>query len=334
MAIIAEPFKESGENFPQNIIILTDGRQLDCYPLATQAPKKSDGDQRQLFLDNAFYLLAHRERILSDSRMFLCPVAVQSGLAYTGTSGFRNPILGVYLEWWPLVPDAMQIDGSGRRGLVCQLSGSPLSGMNKCSLVRQDGRLDVVTLSSFGRHWGPFMKLNQRYTEAKQLYQAYTLSQVLDILRREDNGHADLAAAVDVQFMKHHIETLNRQIEQIQDECRQWHDKYTSALTRYNADKMRQLYAECEAFEANVSSQVSSLRQQKQALKASLKAGQLTNKAYQQQLTPLKRRISDLLLRISHFEFSKVREAFPDEADISFPMIESFVCGKRNQNNS
>lgn len=325
MAIIAEPFKEGGEHFPQNKIILTDGRQLDCYPLAAQTPHQFDGDQRQLFLDNAFYLLAHRERILSDSRMFLCPVAVQSGLAYTGTSGFHNPILGVYLEWWPLVPDAMQTDGSGRRGLVCQLSGSPLSGMNKCSLVRQDGRLDVVTLSSFRRHWGPFMKLNQRYTEAKQLYQAYTLNQVLDILRREDNGHADLAAAVDVQFMKHHIETLNRQIEKIQDECRQWHDKYTSALTRYNADKMRQLYAECEAFETNVSSQISSLRQQKRALKTSLKAGRLDNKAYQQQLTPLKRRISDLLLRISHFRLSKVRETFPDEADITYPMIETFV---------
>ena len=357
MSIIAEPLKEGGNNFPQNKIILTDGRQLDCYPLATQAPDKLDDDhleldktgqylvvgrrkpspapqpsasaeaQRQLFFDNAFYLLAHRERILSDSRMFLCPVDVQSGLAYTGTSGFHNPILGVYLEWWQLAPDAMQTDGSGRRGLVCQLAGSPLSGSNRCSLVREDGRLDVVSLSPFNAHWSPFMKLNQRYTAAKQLYQAYTLSEVLDILRREDNGNADFSAAVDVLFMKRHIEKLNRRIEQIQNECRQWHDKYTSALTRYNADKMRQLYAEYEAFEANVSSEVSSLRQQKQALKASLKAGRLNNKAYQQQLTPLKRRISDLLLRISHFRFSKVRETFPDEADISFPMIETFVSG-------
>ena len=175
------------------------------------------------------------------------------------------------------------------------------------------------------------MKLNQRYTAAKQHYQAYTLDEVLDILRREDNAGADLAAAVDLLFMKHQIEKLNLQIEQIQNECRLWHDKYTSALTRYNADKMRQLYAEYEAFESNVSSQISSLRQQKQALKAGLKAGRLNNKAYQQQLTPLKRRISDLLLRISHFRFSKVRETFPDEADIDFPMIETFVCGKRSQ---
>lgn len=56
--------------------------------------------QKKLFTDNAFYLLAHQERIMRDSRMFLAPVAVQNGLAYTGTSGFNAPTLGIYLEWW------------------------------------------------------------------------------------------------------------------------------------------------------------------------------------------------------------------------------------------
>ena len=124
MSIIAELFKEGGENFPQNKIILTDGRELDCYPLAEEPPEKLGHDpmeldktgqylvvghrkpspipqpsptvesQRQLFIDNAFYLLAHSERILNESRMFLCPVAIQNGLAYTGTSGFHGPTGG------------------------------------------------------------------------------------------------------------------------------------------------------------------------------------------------------------------------------------------------
>ena len=103
MSIIAELNKKSEEKFPQNKIILIDGRVLDCYPLTKEVPEKLEDDhleldktgqyliigrgkpsptpqpsptiegKRQLFIDNAFYLLAHSERILSDSRMFLCP---------------------------------------------------------------------------------------------------------------------------------------------------------------------------------------------------------------------------------------------------------------------
>ena len=52
----------------------------------------------KLFLNNAFLFLKNKDRIMSDSRMFLCPVPIQNELAYTGTSGFHHPALGVYLE--------------------------------------------------------------------------------------------------------------------------------------------------------------------------------------------------------------------------------------------
>ena len=255
MSIVAEPYKEIKGLFPQGKIILHDGRMLDCYPLTEQTPEEIEHDHleldktgqyliigrqkrtpssqpsatheelRQLFIGNAFYLLAHKERILSDSRMFLCPVSIQNGIAYTGTSGFRKPTLGVYLEWWGIVEEAMRTDEKGRRSLVYQLAGSPLSGRNSCGAVRDDGRTEAVSLSSFSRHWGPFMHLNQRYTEAKQLYQAYTLQEVLDILRMEDDGKANLSVMIDLQFMKHEIDVLNNYIESIKVECDRWHDK-------------------------------------------------------------------------------------------------------------
>ena len=294
MSIVAEPFKEGKGLFPEGKIILIYGRELDCYPLAGQNPEKIETDtlaldttgqnliigrqkptpvpkpsttveeQRQLFISNAFYLLAHKERILSDSRMFLCPVAIQNGIAYTGTSGFRKPTLGVYLEWWGFVEEAMRTDKNGCRSLVYQLAGSPLSGRNSCGAVREDGRTEAVSLSSFGRHWGPFMQLNQRYTEAKQLYQAYTLQVVLDILHQEDdNSKADFSVMIDVLFMKREIERLNQRIEKIKEECDRWHDKYNGALIRYNAEAMCQVYADCEAFEANVTKEIDALKAQK-----------------------------------------------------------------------
>ena len=359
MSIVAEPYKEIKGLFPQGKIILHDGRMLDCYPLAEQTPEEIEHDHleldktgqyliigrqkrtpssqpsatheelRQLFIGNAFYLLAHKERILSDSRMFLCPVSIQNGIAYTGTSGFRKPTLGVYLEWWGIVEEAMRTDEKGRRILVYQLAGSPLSGRNSCGAVRDDGRTEAVSLSSFSRHWGPFMHLNQRYTEAKQLYQAYTLQQVLDILHQEDNGNTNWGSTIDLLFMKHEIDTLNRRVERIMEECNKWYNKYTDALTRYNEEKMCQLYADYEVFEGNVSKEIDRLKEQKKELKANLKSRRLNNIAYQRQLTPLKKRINDLLAKISHFKYDKVREAFPNEEDINFTMVENFVCKNR-----
>ena len=359
MSIVAEPFKEDKGIFPEGKIILTDGRVLDCYPLAEQKPEKIESDSleldrtgqyliigrrkptpvpkpsatveelRQLFISNAFYLLAHKERILSDSRMFLCPVAIQNGIAYTGTSGFRKPTLGVYLEWWGLVKEAMRTDKKGCRSLVYQLAGSPLSGRNSCGAIRENGRIEAVSLSPFSRHWVPFMHLNQRYTEAKQLYQAYTLQEVLDILHLEDdNSKADFSVMIDVQFMKHEIEILNQRFDAIKEECNRWHDKYEDALTRYNAEAMRQVYADCEAFEAQVTKEIDALKAEKKDLKASLKRGRIDNVSYQRRLTPLKKRISDLFLQISRYTHEKIQDTFPDEKDINFNMIEKYF-GKK-----
>lgn len=362
MSIVAEPFKEDKGLFPEGKIILHDGRTLDCYPLAEQKPEKIESDSlqldttgqyliigrrkptpvpkpsatveelRQLFISNAFYLLAHKERILSDSRMFLCPVAIQNGIAYMGTSGFRKPTLGVYLEWWGLVEEAMRTDKNGCRSLVYQLAGSPLSGRNSCGAIREDGKIEAISLSSFGRHWGPFMQLNQRYTEAKQLYQAYTLQEVLDILHQEDdNSKVDFSVMIDMLFMKREIERLNQRIEKIKEECDRWHDKYNDALIRYNAEAMRQVYADCEAFEAQVTKEIDALKAEKKDLKASLKRGRIDNVSYQRRLTPLKKHINDLFFKISCYHHEKAKLTFPDEEDINFNLIEKYFSKKNKE---
>ena len=227
----------------------------------------------------------------------------------------------------------MHTDNKGRRSLVYHLAGSPLSGMNKCCAIREDGQQEIVSLSSFSAHWGPFMKLNQRYTEAKQLYQAYTLQQVLDQLHQEDNGQTNFAPYIDAIFMKHDIAALNRRIASIQEECDKWRSKYTDLLTHYNEEKMRQLYTDCETFEANITKEIDHLKEQKRNLKANLRRGSLDNVSYQRQLTPLKKRIKDLLYSISHFRYEKVRESFPDNQDITFSMIETFVRDKSGSSN-
>lgn len=137
-----------------------------------------------LFTEHAWFLLANAEKILSDSRMFLARVKVQSGLAYIGTSGFWRPTLGVYIEWW-LNYRQTAIDKNGN--LVWYISGSPFSGRNCCSSITPEGKqVKLAQHTSFSSIVRSFMEVNNRYTEAKQRCEAYTLEEVLIMLRGED----------------------------------------------------------------------------------------------------------------------------------------------------
>lgn len=193
-------------------ITLLNGTVLPCYPVERQdskvvqdrwsfdmtgtyltfgkrklrkEPAKSEEQKalEKLFTDYAFFLYQHRDRILADSRMFLAPVAVQNGLFYTGISGFRIPTLGVYAEWWNECKDTLRTNEDGELSLLYYLSGSPLSGVNYCKAVYADGRIEDVNLyRSFPDYWQSFMRINRRYTEAKQIYKSYTLQEVINRL--------------------------------------------------------------------------------------------------------------------------------------------------------
>ena len=137
-----------------------------------------------LFTENAWFLLDNAEQIFSDSRMFLAPVNIVNGLAYLGTGPFKNPTLGVYLEWWLNYREAA-VDAKGN--LVWYISGSPLSGSNCCSSVDRDGQhLPISQHTRFLDIWRSFSEVNNRYNEAKQRCESYTLEEVLVILRGEE----------------------------------------------------------------------------------------------------------------------------------------------------
>lgn len=120
-------------------ITLVNGAILPCFPVEMGkhgAVAEISQDQEKLFTDNIFYLWQHKERILSDSRMFLAPVSVSSGLSYFGS--ILNPTLGVYIEFWTESEIAINTDAKGQRNIVYKVVGSPLTGVNYCSIVYEE----------------------------------------------------------------------------------------------------------------------------------------------------------------------------------------------------
>ena len=343
--------------FPEGKIVLLDETELECFPKAEVTGKDAVSDelaldttgqyfsigkgkpsqqpsadenkqQEELFVSNAFYLLAHKDRILSDSRMFLCPVEVQNGLAYTGTSGFGNPTLGVYIEWWLNCRGAMRVDKDRRRSLVYHIAGSPLSGANKCSEVYENGETKVVSLSPFNEHWSPFIRINTRYTDAKAKYQHYPLELVLEILHREDDGKTDYALIIENRFLNYEIDKLNFLVSHLTEDRDDWRQRYYDVLMTSNDAKIREFYAECQALETRVDLEMIYLKEQKQSLKSELKSGRMDNVTYQKQITPINKRLKELEFEPSYFASNKLKELFPND-NISFLMIEKHIYKHR-----
>lgn len=342
---------------PKNSITLMNGVVLECYPneahqtdfaldkmtldttgvymnvgnkpLKPQPKTKEDMErQKILFTDNAFYLLAHRERIMRDSRMFLTPVAVTNGLAYTGTSGFNAPTVGIYLEWWAACAEAMRIDKDGNRSLVFHLAGSPLSGANHCAEVYEDGRNEQIHLSSFSDYWRPFMAINTRYDEAKHIYKAYTLEELLAILHNEDKGGLDYSREINECFMKHEIGSLKKRVERLNEESSKWYNMYVDTFMKLNKARISGAFSEFQSFKEKTETEIDSIKTQKRNLKAELKGGRIDNITYQRILMPLNKRIQGLEFSVSTRKYDLLNKFLSE--GISFSTIESYISNKNN----
>lgn len=342
---------------PQNSITLMNGAILECFPKESHqgdfVPDKMKLDatgtylslgnkpckpqprateekeqQKKLFTDNAFYLLAHQERIMRDSRMFLAPVAVQNGLAYTGTSGFLAPTLGIYLEWWNECSIALRTDKDGNRSLVFHLAGSPLSGTNHCAEVFEDGRIEHIQVSSFISHWQPFVNINTQYDEAKHMYQAYTLEQVLEILHAEDGESWDYSSEIKERFMLSEINELKKKVERLTKESEKWYSMYADTYMKYKDAEISEAFSTFQSFREECEAQINSIKMRKRALKAELKSGRMDNIAYQHTLTPLNKQIRELEFRVSTQKYELVNKYLSE--GISYDTIESYMNKKNN----
>ena len=342
---------------PQNSITLMNGAILECFPKESHqgdfVPDKMKLDatgtylslgnkpckpqprateekeqQKKLFTDNAFYLLAHQERIMRDSRMFLAPVAVQHGLAYTGTSGFLAPTLGIYLEWWNECSIALRTDKDGNRSLVFHLAGSPLSGTNHCAEVFEDGRIEHIQVSSFISHWQPFVNINTQYDEAKHIYQAYTLEQVLEILHAEDGNGWDYSSEIKERFMQSEINELKKKVERLTKESDKWYSMYADTYMKYKDVEISEAFSTFQSFREECEAQINSIKMRKQALKADLKSGRIDNITYQRTLTPLNKQIRELEFRVSTQKYELINKYLSE--GISYDTIESYMNKKNN----
>ena len=172
------------------------------------------------------------------------------------------------------------------------------------------------------------MAINTRYDEAKHIYQAYTLEQLLAILHNEDKGKIDYSREINECFMRHEIDKLNRRVEQLTEESAKWYNMYVDAFMKYNDARISEAFSEFRAFENETKEEIGSIKAQKRKLKAELKSGRMDNITYQRTLMPLNKRMKDLEFGISTRKYELINKYLSE--GISYSTIESYMNNKNN----
>lgn len=342
---------------PEGKIQLLNGNVLDCYPLE-QAGKQVDnevtldttgtyfaiGGKKQaptpktdegnvggwsLFCDNAFRFLQYRNRIMSDSRMFLCPVPIQNDIAYTGTSGFHNPTLGVYLEWWLNCEIALVFNGIGKKKLVYQIAGSPLSGRNSCGVVDENGKTETESIYPFSSLWPIFMRINNRYDEAKSLYQAYTLKQVVDILGKESLSLIDDMELENIYLRSElywKTKDMPAKIQNLEDMI----GRLNFRLFYAYCDDLKAIMAIYDEKKEKKEQREKEIDEECKELRRQLKSGEIDNKQYQKRLTPLKKEKENNIYLLREYRRSALEPLFPD-LGYTISDVEAFFKDPRSE---
>ena len=289
-------------------------------PAKPKPTDEQEGNLQKLFTDNVFLILANRERILNDSRMLLTPVTVRNGLAYTGA--FSTATLGVYIEWWMCAPYSVLFDEKDdTMALIWYLSGSPLSGGNLCSMVTEDGKTETVKVPFFKKLWPKFTDILADYHDAKELYQAYTLPETIDILKNETTREFYTESIKEFRYQAK-VNLLNAQLrdweqnyESLREKCDKYEKEWHFALFQLKKEEIVAFYKEYCLRKETLQNRKEELAKENQELKRKLRHKELTNKEYQPLLSANKKEIEQLKWKLNEYANESISTLVPKLAE-------------------
>lgn len=297
------------------------------FQKAREERNKMERQELEFFLDHAFYFYKNADRIFKDSRMFLSPVPVRSGLAYIGTNGLNRPTLGIYLEWWIYCKGDITHDQEGNDALTYYIAGSPLSGSNSCSCVYPDGKTIVIHHDSFSTVWSSLATINKRYTEAKQRYEAYTLQEVWDILSSTEQSEASkLATQLMIQEGKvaAKVATLNEKILRLSSYNNELYKRLKQVCIKLYHKDLETFREEYKKTKQEVDNEITALMEQRRELKSQLKKGVLDNVTYQKLLHPLNQKRDSFKHQLWAFKEKNI-ERLTENGDLTRSIIEDYL---------
>lgn len=270
----------------------------------------------KLFTNNALLLLANRERIMNDNKMRYVPISVNNGLAYFGS--FETATLGVYMEWWMSIPYSVLFEENNRMSLIWRISGSPLSGCNLCSTVTEGGNIQTVKVPFFRKLWPQLAKLTADYQATKDIYQVYSLSEVIDILKHEtteefyNKSIEEFQYQAQIRLSHAELAECKELYRQAKDASSNYQYKWHLALIESRIDAVKSFYDSYVLKVTDMRRRTEILQEDNRQLRAQLRRGELTTREYQPLLIRNNKEIENIRLNVSVFQKDELSNLFPE----------------------
>ena len=157
----------------------------------------------------------------------------------------------------------------------------------------------------------------------------------------EANDQGDSLLERELFLLRHDNLALRQQIQDTQEAMEYMRSTLLKAYLECKREVLADWYADYCRKQEDGKEVLESLNLQKQQLKQQLRTGEINNKFYQHQLTPLKKRISDLKLELEFGAKKELSELLPgvihplgDSGYITFDEVVKFVgachtCSRR-----
>ncbi len=293
------------------LLQLMNGTVLGCYnrPASKNLLPTSDEDRKdltQLFLAHAFVFLENRDRILSDSRMFLTPVPAPLGMEGT------QPTLGIFVEWWKSCVWSCIMEPNGRKWLVYQMRHDHLREVTYCRVVNPQGEISPRTLTPYGALSSSFKSLCRRYEDKQKRYDAYTLREVLDIFER-DGCKAAYRKSMHIFFLQQINRQFKRRLTQVSESEQHIYELFRDHLLADRASQLHDFYTDIfPAMIADKEAQTSQPRRQITDLRLQLGEDREKDLDIFQQCHELRKQQTILVLECCKIEKEELRKILPE----------------------
>lgn len=294
---------------------LRDGRTLYTTPYVSdkgyvdgkESNRKQCREDMDYFLKYAFFFFANRERIYSDSRLFLSRVPVSIGL---GCIDDHNTTLGGYLEMWEHFQQSVTCDNDGNIAFLFDAVGSPLSGSCVLSVVNEDGKRSIIRTGHLTQYLKMLGNAHNRYMKVRASSWAYSVKQVYDILKAEDDGDKHYEQSLRTNTLQLQVRLLAKRQEQMAKENAELKKELHDTRLQLKKDEIIALTNSKMEYEDLMKDELEDLHKKCHALKQEY-AGRHATKEFQQIYVPLKQQERELRKNIEDEYLAGFRKIWP-----------------------
>lgn len=307
---------------PNGYIRLMDNSLLKVYE--TKEPHKGfekgqDSKVFEFFQEHIPLFWKHRNLILSDSRMFLSPIP--SVVSFYNFRNSSNPTLGIYLELWGICKYATKQEDNGLLSFVTNVSGNPLSGSNRCTLVNEKGQIiQGVSIDSYSTVGRELYKLIERYKDLDKTYETFSLEEIVKRLQtpQDEPKEVNIVLSTANRYDAFEIESKYKSLLSKYEYLENSHSQAVDLLHRYvveaNREELTKKYKEHINLQKEWTKREKELKEERANIRYRLRHLEPNSRELQLRLKAISKEETEWSLRLGAeyaYQIRKIFKEFP-----------------------